>query len=195
MRKLLGAALLCGALTGCAGMNSDFDCNATATDKCLTTAEANKLAAQGKSIDDIGAEKDVKKPAGETLPALRNTAPVVIPSRPVSVAATGITPKAIAPRPIVASPTPVTPTTTTRSTLTGQPLTTPIQPLPYVSPARSVSDAGRVTAQRIPDATQRLWIAPWVDTDDNFHQPAVVEFVKNKSHWDEGFRVIGEDGE
>ena len=49
MHKLLGAALLCSALTGCAGMNSDFDCNATATDKCLTTAEANALAAKGKS--------------------------------------------------------------------------------------------------------------------------------------------------
>ena len=58
-----------------------------------------------------------------------------------------------------------------------------------------VNTAGRVPVQRIPDATQRLWIAPWVDTDDNFHQPAVVEFVKNKSHWDESYRVIGEGGE
>jgi len=187
MHKLLGTALLCGALTGCAGMNSDFDCNATATDKCLTTAEANKLAAQGKSINDIGKENAVKKPAGETLPALRNMAPVVNSSRPVSVAATGTTPKAIAPRPVVASPVPPA---SVHSPLTGQTL-----PHPTVSPGRSVSDAGRVNAQRIPDATQRLWIAPWVDTDDNFHQPAVVEFVKNKSHWDDGFRVIGEGGE
>ena len=47
MKKLLGAALLCSALTGCAGLNSDFDCNKTASDQCLTTGEANKLAAQG----------------------------------------------------------------------------------------------------------------------------------------------------
>ncbi|MHA0917497.1 type IV conjugative transfer system lipoprotein TraV [Kosakonia cowanii] len=181
MHKLLGAALLCSALTGCAGMNSDFDCNATATDKCLTTAEANALAAKGKSINDIGQDAAVKKPAGETLPALRNTAPAVNSSRPVSVAATGV----IAPRPIATVSSPV------RSTLTGQ----TAQTTSYVSPASSVSGAGRVTAQRIPDATQRLWIAPWVDTDDNFHQPAVVEFVKNKSHWDEGFRVIGEGDE
>lgn len=79
MKNLLGAALLCSALTGCAGMNSDFDCNKTATDQCLTTAEANKLAASGKSLDDLTAEKSVKKPAGETLPALRNTAPVISP--------------------------------------------------------------------------------------------------------------------
>ncbi|MBK0019671.1 type IV conjugative transfer system protein TraV, partial [Kosakonia sp. S42] len=71
-------------------------CNATATDKCLTTAEANALAAKGKSINDIGQDIAVKKPAGETLPALRNPAPAVSSSRPVSVAATGV----IAPRPI-----------------------------------------------------------------------------------------------
>ena len=63
----MGAALLCSALTGCAGMNSDFDCNKTATDQCLTTGEANKLAAQGKSLDELNAGKTAKKPAGETL--------------------------------------------------------------------------------------------------------------------------------
>lgn len=100
MKKLLGAALLCSALTGCAGLNSDFDCNKTATDQCLTTGEANKLAAQGKSLDDLTAEKTAKKPAGETLPALRNSAPVVNPFRPVSAAATGTTAaKPVAPRP------------------------------------------------------------------------------------------------
>jgi len=181
MKNLLGAALLCSALTGCAGMNADFDCNKTATDQCLTTAEANKLAASGKTLDDLAAEKTVKKPAGETLPALRNTAPVISPSRPVSVAPTGYTaPSTLTPRPITG--TPVRPSVASRPVVN----TTPVKP---------DTGAGRVTAQRIPDATQRLWIAPWVDTDDNFHQPAVVEFVKNKSRWDEGYQVIGEGGE
>ncbi len=49
MKNLMGAALLCSVLTGCAGMNGDFDCNKTATDQCLTTGEANKLASQGKT--------------------------------------------------------------------------------------------------------------------------------------------------
>ena len=184
MKALLGAALLCSALTGCAGLNSDFDCNKTATDQCLTTAEANKLAAQGKSLDDLSAVKTAKKPAGETLPALRNTAPVVNPLRPVSVAATGTaTAKSIAPRPLATAPVGAP-----------GPLVTPLVSTRYATPA-PVNTAGRVPAQRIPDATQRLWIAPWVDTDDNFHQPAVVEFVKHKSHWDEGYRVIAEGGE
>ena len=185
MKKLMGAALLCGALTGCAGMNSDFDCNKTATDQCLTTGEANRLAAQGKSLDDLNADKNAKKPAGETLPALRNVAPVVKASRPVSVAATGTpTSTLIAPRPLATAPAGA-------MQAGGSPR---VSPRP-VAPVTPVNTTGRVQAQRIPDATQRLWIAPWVDTDDNFHQPSVVEFVKNKSHWDESYRVIGEGGE
>lgn len=187
MIKFLGAALLCGALTGCAGMNSDFDCNKTATDKCLTTAEANKLAAQGKSLEDIDTEMSAKKPAGETLPALHNSAPVINPSRPVSVAATGVSfPAPATPR--------VTPSTSSTSPLT-RPGSTVVRPITVSAPVKPVNDSGQVNAMRIPDATQRLWIAPWVDTDDNFHQPSVVEFVKKKSRWDEGFRVIGEGGE
>lgn len=181
MHKLLGATLMCGLLSGCAGMNSDFDCNKTATDQCLTTSEANKLAASGKSLDSLNAAKDVKKPAGETLPALRNTALPVNPARPVSVASTGYTSTSpIAPRPLATAP--VSAATVARSAGVS-------------SSIKPANDTGRVSAQRIPDATQRLWIAPWVDNEDNFHQPAVVEFVKNKSHWDEGFKVIEEGGE
>ena len=72
--------------------------------------------------------------------------------------------------------------------------TTPSAPA-RITASAPVVDAGRIAAQRVPDVTQRLWIAPWVDTDDNFHQPAVVEFVKNKAHWDQSFRVISEGDE
>lgn len=182
MKKMLCAAVFCSALTGCAGMNSDFDCNKTTTDQCLTMTEANKLAAQGKSLDDLGKEP-VKKSVGETLPALANTKPMVSASRPVSVAATGVAAKTIAPRPLY------TPPASSTSSLTGSTTLPPsrINPTPTKS-----ADAGRIVAQRVADVTQRLWIAPWVDTDDNLHQPAVVEFVKNKSHWDQSFRVISE---
>lgn len=177
MKKLLSAAALCSALTGCAGMNSDFDCNKTTTDQCLTMTEANKLAAQGKSLDDLNADNTVKKSAGEPLPALRNSAPAVSPYRPMSAATTGAT-----------TVKPLTTTSSSVSALTGR----PVSPTPVTQAVRSTSDAGQIAAQRIPDATQRLWIAPWIDTDDNMHQPAVVEFVKNKSHWDQDFRVISE---
>jgi len=31
-----------------------------------------------------------------------------------------------------------------------------------------------------------------VDEQDSFHQPAVVEFVKKKSRWNDDYRVISE---
>lgn len=179
MLKFFPCVLLCGMLTGCAGMNSDFDCNKTTTDQCLSMSDASKLASQGKSLDDLTAEKKASpKPAGETLTTPANTRPAVSPARKISAA----TP---APRPALSAPG-------TRSALTGHPVsitahtaTQPVRPADYAS-------AGHVSAQRIPDSTQRLWIAPWVDEQDSFHQPAVVEFVKQPSRWDQDFRVISE---
>ena len=186
MLKLLPAVLLCGMLTGCAGMNSDFDCNKTATDQCLSMSDASHLAAKGKSLDDLtAAAQTVPKPAAESLAPTTNIKPNVSPDRPISVA--GLAPRPIAGTPVSnndamlrASTIPVA-GSNTRSLSAIRPIT----PADYAGP-------GQVDARRIPDATQRLWIAPWVDEQDSFHQPAVVEFVKNKSRWDADFRVISE---
>lgn len=177
MYRLLGGALLCAALTGCAGMNSDFDCNKTTTDQCLSMADASKLAAKGRSLDDLSVEKDsVPKPAGEALATLPNSRPAVSSDRKVSVAT-------LAPRPVMSAP--VVASGSVPRTASVPVRAAPVTPSDYAS-------AGRVNALRIPDATQRLWIAPWVDEQDSFHQPAVVEFVKKKSRWDEDFHVISE---
>lgn len=177
MYRLLGGALLCATLAGCAGMNSDFDCNKTATDQCLSMADASRLAAQGKSLDDLATpEEAAKKPAGEPLRTLANARPAVSPDRQLSAAT-------LAPRPVFSPPV----SAPARAAAAPSATLRPVTPVDYAS-------AGRVNAQRIPDATQRLWIAPWVDGDDSFHQPAVVEFVKKKARWDQDFRVIG-DGE
>lgn len=186
MFKVLPVVLLCGMLTGCAGMNSDFDCNKTATDQCLSMSDASHLAAKGKSLDDLTAEaQTVPKPAAESLASTTNIKPNVSPDRPISVA--GLAPRPIAGTPVSnndamlrASTIPVA-GSNTRSLSAIRPIT----PADYAGP-------GQVDARRIPDATQRLWIAPWVDEQDSFHQPAVVEFVKNKSRWDADFRVISE---
>jgi conjugal transfer pilus assembly protein TraV len=179
MFKLLGGALLCAALTGCAGMNSDFDCNKTTTDQCLSMADASKLAAKGRSLDDLSVEKDSSpKPAGEALATLPNSRPAVSPDRKVSVAT-------LAPRPVMSAP-PAPSGRILRASYI------PVKAAPVGVTPSDYASAGRVNALRIPDATQRLWIAPWVDEQDSFHQPAVVEFVKQKSRWDEDFRVISE---
>lgn len=181
MFKLLGGALLCAALTGCAGMNSDFDCNKTTTDQCLSMSDASRLAAKGRSLDDLTLEKNSNpKAAGEALATLPNSRPAVSPDRKVSVAT-------LAPRPVLSAPAATPGSTLRASYIPVKTASAPVSPSEYAS-------AGRVNALRIPDATQRLWIAPWVDEQDSFHQPAVVEFVKEKSRWDEDFRVIS-DGE
>ncbi|WNK60668.1 hypothetical protein RM151_22730 (plasmid) [Pantoea agglomerans] len=94
MQKLFACALLCAALTGCAGMNSDFDCNKTATDQCLSMSDASKLASKHKSLDDLSAEKEAgPKPAAEALATPGNAKSAINPYRSVSVAS-------LSPRPI-----------------------------------------------------------------------------------------------
>ncbi|MEA9392694.1 type IV conjugative transfer system lipoprotein TraV [Acerihabitans sp. TG2] len=186
MLKFLPGVLLCGMLTGCAGMNSDFDCNKTATDQCLSMSDASHLAAKGKSLDDLTAGKETTpKPVAETLASTSNIKPVIFPDRKISVAT--LTPRLVAGQPISnsgsllrTSSIPVTSSSTAHLSTSR-----PVTPADYSGP-------GQVDAHRIPDATQRLWIAPWVDEQDSFHQPAVVEFVKIKSRWDADFRVISE---
>lgn len=182
--KLLGAALLCAALTGCAGMNSDFDCNKSATDQCLTMGQANSMATAGKNLDTLAAaagDSSVKKAASETLTAPANVPPVL---KPLS-ASTLAGPKTIAPRPIQpvsGSDAMILPNTANPTRVTYGTLPTP----------QKMATPGAVIADRVPDQTQRLWVAPWVDKDDAFHQPAIVVIVKDKSHWDQNYSVIGE---
>ncbi|WP_145033246.1 type IV conjugative transfer system lipoprotein TraV [Pantoea ananatis] len=177
MQKLFACALLCAALTGCAGMNTDFDCNKTATDQCLSMSEASHLAAQHKSLDDLSGENaSGPKPAAEPLTVPVNVKSTDSPDRGISVAGTATVPH------------------TGNGTTADRSLTSPLPAYRPVSAATPEADSGpgEVDARRTPDVTQRLWIAPWVDDQDSFHQPAVVEFVKNRSRWDQDYRVISE---
>ncbi|EHD0686114.1 TraV family lipoprotein, partial [Salmonella enterica subsp. enterica serovar Newport] len=70
---LAGSALL---LSGCAGVKSSFDCDATTSDTCMTMTKANQLARDK-------AAKQAGKPAAGGLPSLVNlpaTSAVGIPS-------------------------------------------------------------------------------------------------------------------
>ncbi len=184
MHKFLPAVLLCGMLTGCAGMNSDFDCNKSATDQCLTMGQANSMATAGKNLDTLAAatgDTSAKKAASETLIAPANVPPVL---KPLS-ASTLAGPKTIAPRPVMSASA----QDDMIRTNTANPARVSYGTLP--APQR-MATPGAVIADRVPDQTQRLWVAPWVDKDDAFHQPAIVVIVKDKSHWDQNYSVIGE---
>lgn len=169
MKKVFLIMTSAAILSGCAGMNNDFDCNKTASDQCLTMEQAQGLASHGKSLDDLdstkgGAEKKAVTERVATAP-LSNTRPVL---KPYS-------------NPVVSG-------TSVKSNLLSQRIQTVTE---RVVEKVNLNSAGSVNAVRYQDVTQRLWISPWVDKDDSFHQPSIVEFVTEKSAWKKDFKSIG----
>lgn len=179
----LGSALL---LTGCAGTESDFECNATTSDTCMTMEQANEKAKARE-------ESASAKPAAAGLPRLadgnfRTSSPNSYPlppqpdltrsrvaedkSRARAVALTNPTAKNLAAYfetekriqslPVVKMSLPVVASTfTSPATLPGN----------YPRPLRKG------------EQTTSLWIAPYVDSDDVYHQPTTVVFVVTPSAW------------
>lgn len=185
---LAGSVLL---LSGCAGVKSSFDCDATTSDTCMTMMKANQLARDK-------AAKQAGKPAAGGLPSLVNlpaTSAEVVPSASRSAASTSSGVQVISDRPAVSGSTAAgTNTTATTSTLVPRPVAgTPVTPVsrPAVSvgnPAPSCQNVrcdnpGTVHPQRSQDRIATVWIAPWVDSDNVFHQPGRVSFVVSSADW------------
>lgn len=183
--KLIPVLLLaCGAiaLTGCAGTDSDFECNATTNDSCMTMDQANRKA---HSVTNASAGKQ----AATVLPALVNppqriTVPTAPPAKTrVATTATPVRPyapvKPFAPHPVSAAPV-----GTSRVIPAA-----PYAPAPLITASvtrcvsRACDDAGQIRAVRSTESTANLWIAPWVDTGDVLHQPGRVSFVVKDPQW------------
>lgn len=159
-------------LTGCAGVSGDLECNATTSDRCMTMGQANQKARQ-LSGDVAG------KPAAAALPALVNPPP--------QASFTQLAPSSALPaRPIVVSPArPVATTAPLRSASAPTPFgPTRVTPVALPScPTGRCDSPGQVRAQRTVEGIAHVWVAPWVDTDDVFHQPGRVSFVASDAHW------------
>ena len=197
---LAGSVLL---LSGCAGVKSSFDCDATTSDTCMTMTKANQLARDK-------AAKQAGKPAAGGLPSLVNLPPQTA-SQPVPAQSVIRTPSA-APSPsvgnpatVTAAPRPSAPTPVRSGGLlsprpvAGAPVSTPAsRPVLATSPARAVTPVsapapscqtvrcdspGSVHPQRSQDRIATVWIAPWVDSDNAFHQPGRVSFVADPADW------------
>lgn len=192
MRKCLNkiTILLAGSvllLSGCAGVKSSFDCDATTSDTCMTMTKANQLARDK-------AAKQAGKPAAGGLPSLVNLPPTsaaAVPSASRSVV--GVPSGARSPAISTEAPT-VTNANATTSTLTPRPgAVTPVIPVSRtnvsgVTPAPSCQSVrcdspGSVHPQRSQDQIATVWIAPWVDSDNAFHQPGRVSFVVSPADW------------
>lgn len=173
--KLIAFAVLAGVtavLTGCAGVDSEFECNATTSDRCMTMEQANEKAR-------LATEGAAGKPAATALPTLVNPPVAVRPvSRPVAYSrpVTPVTPAAPVVRPVpVSTLTPRPPATVNAAPLqrTAAPACAP----------RRCQDAGAVRPVRTAERTATVWIAPYVDTQDAFHQPGRVSFVLTAPAW------------
>ncbi|EEQ5730058.1 type IV conjugative transfer system lipoprotein TraV [Escherichia coli] len=181
---LAGCALL---LSGCAGVKSSFDCDATTSDTCMTMTKANQLAR----------DKAAKQVAGG-LPSLVNlpaTSGAVFPSASHSAASSSTRVQVTSNRPAVSVDGATGKSTNAAApTLTPRPVAgTPVKPAsrPAVSggnPAPSCQtvrcdNPGSVHPQRSQDRIATVWIAPWVDSDNAFHQPGRVSFVVSAADW------------
>lgn len=186
---LAGGVLL---LSGCAGVKSSFDCDATTSDTCMTMTKANQLARDK-------AAKNTGKQAAGGLPSLVNlpsTSAAVHPSASRSVGSTTSAGLVTSNRPTASAGIPTGGNTTaTTSALVPRPVagTPPATPAsrPAVSggnPAPSClsvrcDNPGTVHPQRSQDRIATVWIAPWVDSDNAFHQPGRVSFVVSPADW------------
>ncbi|MBC6558734.1 type IV conjugative transfer system lipoprotein TraV [Citrobacter braakii] len=185
---LAGSVLL---LSGCAGVKSSFDCDATTSDTCMTMTKANQLARDK-------AAKQAGKPAAGGLPSLVNlpaTSAAAVPSasrssgtRTVSTTPavsagtsagvnTNTATSTLTPRPVAG-----TPVTTTPSSVVSRPVVSEVTPAPSCQSVRC-DHPGAVHPQRSQDQTATVWIAPWVDSDNAFHQPGRVSFVVRPADW------------
>ncbi len=171
MKSLLLLPALGGVLlAGCAGVSSEFGCNATTSDSCMTMEQANEKA---KSLEE-GSEA---KQAAAALPRLadgdfaavgRDTGPV-----PVSVGSTS----RLLPRQGAASPASVVPASPAIAAPAAIVTTVSTCTLPRCAGVGSTRPA------RQAEQTAQLWIAPWIDSQDIYHQPGKVLFVVKPAVW------------
>ncbi|HBV6843881.1 type IV conjugative transfer system lipoprotein TraV [Klebsiella pneumoniae] len=172
----LGSALL---LTGCAGTETEFECNATTSDTCMTMEQANEKAK--------AREESAAKPAAAGLPRLadgnfRTLSQVSYPLPPQpTLSATGTTPVstvAVKPAGMLSAP-PVHPVQNA-SNRTAPLTATPVSQT-FRSPVTLPGNYPRPL--RKGEQTASLWIAPYIDAEDVYHQPTTVLFVVTPSAW------------
>ncbi|EMK8627153.1 type IV conjugative transfer system lipoprotein TraV [Salmonella enterica subsp. enterica serovar Newport] len=170
-------------LSGCAGTASDFECNATTSDTCMTMEQANEKAKR------VEAQNTVKQDA-TSLPRLAEgnfrTTPVPVVTqavRPVSipVASTGTPQKMLAPRPLYTPPAGVK--TVSSGSVAPRPVLLSAVPVRSVTPVSEAARAVPPRPLRVGEQTAALWIAPYIDNQDIYHQPSSVFFVIKPSAW------------
>lgn len=168
-RTLPFALSLVGILTlsGCAGTASDFECNATTSDTCMTIEQANEKAKR--------LEASAVKPDAAALPRLAEGTFRTVSAQPLT-------------------PPPALSVASKSAPSTGAHFVA--NPFSHSADQKPVNNAAPVVAPqpthesivdprplRVGEKTAGLWIAPYIDTQDVYHQPGRVYFVVKPSAW------------
>lgn len=154
----------CGVLllSGCAGTNSDFECTATTSDTCMTMEQANEKAKRLEQTEAV-------KPVAASLPRLADGNFGTVSARAESPVL-----------PVVAKPVMRPPAQTLPAP---RPLFTAARKVKPVVPVSTVSPVVPPRPLRTGEQTAALWIAPYIDSQDIYHQPSGVFFVIKSSAW------------
>lgn len=190
--KLFTLALYVGSalvLSGCAGTASDFECDATTSDTCMTMEQANEKAKKREESSQV-------KPAAMSLPRLADghfrTAPQpgipLPPAHPPVVSTAGIPLPPAHPPAVSTAGIPQTPAYPAGASPTGvsgtsRPFLQTAAPVSVVTPLSAASRAVPPRPLRLGEETAALWIAPYIDSLDIYHQPSNVFFVVKPAGW------------
>lgn len=157
----LTPAALALLLSGCAGMKSEFDCNATASNGCMTMDEANNKARSATERSEVTKQPSLPRLAASGSQPLTRTVSFAVKT-PAGVSDS------------VASPAS---SRASGNTATGSRI------VPDGDSTRQKSR--RVTQEpvRLQATTARMWIAAWTDEQDVWHQPSLVAFEVTPSRW------------
>ena len=151
-------------LTGCAGVKSDFDCDATTSDRCMTMRQANQLARNKTGSDEPG---KLAAGAARSPAELPRTVPVVFSHNAPAQSMPTTTPPAIK----------SVPETSVSSSAVVSAVSAPS------CSAVRCDGAGSVRVQRAGEQIATVWVAPWIDSNDAFHQPGRISFVTSGPAW------------
>ena len=145
------------------GTNTEFECNATTSDTCMTMEQANEKA---KKLE----QSSEAKPVAASLPRLAEGNFRTMPVQTV----TATTPSGSRPA-VTAHPE--------QKLLAPRPLFTAAREVKTVVPVSSVTPVTPPRPLRTGEQTAALWIAPYIDNQDVYHQPSSVFFVIKPSAW------------
>ena len=156
-------------LTGCAGMKSEFDCNDTASNGCMTMDEANNKA-RTMTENQKGKATEGRRilPPLAAVPVIKASGTSGGVSPFTKNAAAAVTPGATARNPF-------------RGSVAGTGGVAVTSGGAQISPVWS--DIGMTRPVRLPSTTARMWIAAWVDDQAVWHQPSVVSFEVEPARW------------